>query len=152
MKPCFSLLILVLGCAEPLWKQSEAQSPSAAADSTFRTGSCRIRTPEAFRWEDVVERTDQPPRVIAATMPMFPMHLRTRGGDYSGRLVLAMVVDTLGRVEPATVSVEESTDPRLSNWGCLIALQLRFLPAKAAGHHVPALVEQAFSYSASRSP
>ena len=110
-----------------------------------------IRTSDVVRWGDVASRTDQPPRVIPASLPFFPTHLRTRDG-YSGRMVLAMVVDTLGRVDPGSISVEESTDPRLSNWGCIVALQLRFLPATVAGHPVPALAEQTFSYSASRSP
>ncbi len=117
----------------------------------FNTGPCRIRTAEPMKWEDVAERVDVTPRLVPATFPRFPMHLRTRDG-YHGRMVLSMVVDTAGLVEPGSISVEESTDPRLSAWGCVVALQLRFVPATLAGRRVSALVEQPFSYSVSRGP
>ncbi len=142
-------LLLAVWIASALPARANAQV--ANADSVFRTGPCRFRIAEPFNWESVISRPDHAPQVILSTMPSFPMHLRNRG-EYSGRIVLAFVVDTLGRVEPATVSVEESTDPRLSSWGCLVALQLRYVPAAVGGHAVSALTEQAFSYSASRRP
>ena len=128
-----------------------AEAQVANADSVFTLGPCRIRTSEPVKWEDVVSHVDQPPRIVPATIPHFPMHLRTSTG-YSGKIVLAMVVDTAGRVEPGSVSVEESTDSRLSAWGCLVALQMRYLPALVGGKPVSALTEQPLSYIMGRVP
>lgn len=45
-----------------------------------------------------------------------------------------MVIDTAGRVMPGTVGISESTDPRLSAWGCTVAFELRFVPATVGGN------------------
>lgn len=130
---------------------STAHAQDAARDSVFTTGPCRTHTDSAVVWESVASHVDRQPRVVPATLPMFPTRLRSTDG-YSGRIVLSMVVDTLGHVQPASVSVEESTDPRLSSWGCIVALTLRFTPALVAGRPVSALTEQALSYNVSGSP
>ena len=142
----FTLLFLLLA---NLAMPPVAEAQIANADSVFTLGPCRIRTSEPVKWEDVVSHVDQPPRIVPATIPSFPMHLGT-SRNYSGKIVLAMVVDTAGRVEPGSVSVEESTDPRLSAWGCLVALQMRYLPAIVAGKPVSALTEQPLSYEMRR--
>lgn len=128
-----------------------ASSQDVAKDTVFKIGPCQIKTAELVKWDEVASRVDRPARVVPATLPFFPMHLRTRDG-YSGRIVLSMVIDTAGRVEPGSVSIEESDDARLSSWGCLVALQLRYFPATVAGKPVMALTEQPLSYSVSRSP
>ncbi len=79
------------------------------------------------------------------------MHLRTENA-YSGRIVLAMVIDTTGGVVQGSVSVEESTDPRLSTWGCLVVYQMRFTPATVAGKRVVSLTEQPLSYNVGVGP
>ncbi|CAN5398967.1 hypothetical protein BH09GEM1_BH09GEM1_28030 [soil metagenome] len=128
-----------------------ARAQDASRDSVFTTGPCRIRSDSVVAWDNIASHVDRQPRVVPATLPMFPMRLRSTDG-YSGRIVLSMVVDTLGRVQPASVSVEESTDPRLSSWGCIVALTLRFAPALVAGRPVSALTEQALSYNFSGAP
>lgn len=147
VSPSTILFLLLANLAMP----PVAEAQIANADSVFSVGPCRIRTPEPVKWEDVVSHVDQPPRIVPATIPFFPTHLRTSRG-YSGKIVLAMVVDTAGRVEPGSVSVEESTDSRLSAWGCLVALQMRYLPALVGGKPVSALTEQPLSYIMGRVP
>lgn len=66
----------------------------------------------------------------------------------ASRIVLAMVIDTAGRVMPGTVSIGQSTDPALSAWGCTIAFDLRFTPALLAGKPVNATGEQPLSFNA----
>jgi hypothetical protein len=123
---------------------SLAQSPTA--DSTFLTGDCPTRSAGSVKWDDIVTAPDRPARLLAASAPRFPTHLRRDG--YSGRIVLAMVIDTAGRVMPGTVSIAESTDPALSAWGCMIAFDLRYMPARVAGKPVNATGEQPFSFNA----
>ncbi|MES2179367.1 MAG: hypothetical protein V4550_16025 [Gemmatimonadota bacterium] len=104
-----------------------------------------------MKWDSVVSAVDQPARIVPSTVPRFPMHLRTENA-YSGRIVLAMVIDTTGGVVQGSVSVEESTDPRLSTWGCLVVYQMRFTPATVAGKRVVSLTEQPLSYNVGVGP
>ena len=123
-----------------------AQAQSAPADSAFRTGSCPTGSESTVNWDAVVASPETPPRVLPASLPRFPAHLRRDG--YHARIVIAMVIDTAGRVMPGTVSISESTDPQLSAWGCTIAFELRYVPATVADHRVNALSEQPLSYNA----
>lgn len=122
------------------------QSQSAGRDSVFLLGQCPLRTDSLVNWESVASHVDVQARLVPASLPRFPMGLRSTVGN-SGRIVLSMVVDTLGHVAPGSVSVEESTDARLSAWGCIVALTIRYVPAMAAGRPVSALTEQALSYN-----
>jgi hypothetical protein len=122
------------------------QAQSSTADSTFVTGDCPTRSAGSVKWDDVVTAPEQPARLLAASFPMFPAHLRRDG--YAGKVILAMVIDTAGRVMPGTVSIGESTDPALSAWACTIAFNLRFTPALVAGRPVNSTGEQPLSYSA----
>jgi hypothetical protein len=123
-----------------------AESQGAARDSAFLVGQCPLRTDSLVNWDSVASHVDRQASLLPASLPLFPMGLRSTVGN-SGRLVLSMVVDTLGHVAPGSVSVEESTDARLSAWGCIVALTIRYLPAMSAGRPVSALTEQALSYN-----
>lgn len=140
------VLAAMLAIAAPV----VAVGQEVKADSVFRTGACPTHVADAVKWDDVATEVDEPARIRVATIPRFPIHLRDDGGEYHGRVVLAMVVDTTGSVVPGTVTIDETTDPKLSAWGCLIAFQLRFVPAMKAGKVVNALAEQAFSYNMER--
>lgn len=129
---------------------SVAMGQEAKADSVFTTGGCPTHVVDAVKWDDVATEVDVPARIRIATIPRFPMHLRDDGGEYHGRVVLAMVIDTAGSVVPGTVTIDESTDPKLSAWGGLIVFQLRFVPAMKGGKVVNALAEQAFAYNMER--
>lgn len=140
------LLTASLGLAIP----GAAIAQEAKADSVFKVGSCPAHAAGTVNWDEVVTEVDEPARIVFATVPRFPMHLRDDSGVYYGRVVVAMVVDTAGSVMPGTVTIDESTDPKLSAWGCLIAFQMRFTPARKAGRIVNALGEQAFTYDMGR--
>ena len=117
-------------------------------DPTFLTGRCpTLVADSSVKWDSVVDTPDRPARMLPESRPPFPMFLRRDG--YSGKVVLGMVIDTLGRVVPGTVSVTASTDSKLSAWACTIALDLRYAPALVANKPVNALSEQPLSYSAS---
>ena len=79
-------------------------------------------------------------------MPHPPLTFRDKDGNYSGRIVLTLLVDTTGHVVPGTVSVTESTDPRLSMWGCGIALGLQYNAALSGGRPALTMVDQPLTY------
>jgi hypothetical protein len=118
----------------------------AHADSTFLTGSCPTQFADSVKWDNVVTVPDQPARMLPESRPQFPVYLRRDG--YDAKVVLGMVIDTLGRVMPGTVSVTASTDPKLSAWVCMIAFELRYAPARVANKPVNALSEQPLSFAA----
>jgi hypothetical protein len=123
-----------------------AQSQGSHADSTFLTGTCPTQSADSVKWENVVADPEQPAHLVAESRPRFPAYLRRDG--YDATVAVGMVIDTLGRVVPGTLSVTASTDPQLSAWACASALQLRYMPARVANKPVNALSEQPLSFSA----
>jgi hypothetical protein len=62
------------------------------------------------------------------------------------------MVDATGRVVPGTASVAESTESRLSVWGCAIVEQLQYVPATSGGKPVATMVDQPLTYSYGEPP
>jgi protein TonB len=90
---------------------------------------------------DFVERPAMP---LGPVRPRYPDALRDAG--IGGRVVLRFVVDTLGRVEPATVETTSATDPRFGEAARRAIGGLRFRPAEAGGRRVRQLVELPFDF------
>ena len=123
-----------------------ARSQASRADSGFLTGPCPTAFADSVKWDQVVSTPDQPAHLRPESFPIFPPHLRRDG--YDAKAILGMVIDTLGRVVPGTVSVTASTDPKLSAWVCTIAFDLRYTPAVVGNKPVNALSQQPLSFSA----
>lgn len=86
--------------------------------------------------------------VLRGAAPRYPSLLANAGVE--GTIVLHFVVDTLGRVEPASVEVIRA-DQRLFVESVREALsRTRFVPAEAAGRKVRQLVEQSFTFALAR--
>lgn len=100
----------------------------------------------------MVETPDVRATMKRGTVPHPPLTFRGPDGTYRGRIVLALMVDTTGHVVPGSVSVADSTDPRLSHWGCTIAEQLQYLPATFNGKPVLTMVDQPLAYSYGEPP
>jgi protein TonB len=77
--------------------------------------------------------------------PRYPEALRAAG--LGGRVVARFVVDTSGRVEPGSVEIAASDDPRLAGAVREAVPRLRFRPARAGGVRVRQLVEQPFAFA-----
>lgn len=90
---------------------------------------------------DFVERAAVP---LGQVRPRYPDALRDAG--IGGRVVLRFVVDTLGRVEPATVETTSASDPRFGEAARRAIGGLRFRPAEAGGRRVRQLVELPFDF------
>jgi len=88
---------------------------------------------------------DQMPYMLPGQMgPTYPPLLRDRGPD--GLVVVRFVIDTLGRVEPPSLDVVQSSHPLFLASVRTALDRLRFLPARFSGRRVRARMEQRFEF------
>jgi len=90
---------------------------------------------KAFAAEELQER----PTVLSRPPLHYPDSLRRAGID--GRVVIRVIVDTLGRPEPNSLEVLESPDSGLTAVAKEFALGSTFRPARRHGQAVPAWVK-----------
>jgi protein TonB len=95
--------------------------------------------------EDAV---DQPAMVVSQPTPEYPAVLKA--AQLEGRVVLEFVVDTMGAVEPHSVTVLESTHPGFGRSAVESVLGSRFTPAKIRGAAVRQVVRQGVSFRIER--
>jgi TonB family protein len=138
------VVLLLLACVSRAAAQSTEQ-PAGQTSNSFTSGVCAHDPSIIPDLESVVSAPDTMPRLIGPQphMPRFALQ-----DGYRGRVVVATVVDTSGRAERGTVTIVESTDPRLSEWACDFAQQLRFVPATVGKRRVRAQGVIPYSFSA----
>jgi periplasmic protein TonB len=83
--------------------------------------------------------------LIKTATPRYPESLRQAGVD--GRVLIRFTVDTLGRIDPASVQVLTETHPLFSRAVRDVISQFRFRAAESNGRKVPALAEMPFEFS-----
>lgn len=98
------------------------------------------------RWADEVEKAARP--LGRQREPRYPEMLRSQ--RIEGRVIVAYVVDSLGRVEPNSIKVIESAHPLFEPAVRQAVLASRFRPAEWRGHTVRQLVQQAFVFTLAR--
>jgi protein TonB len=86
--------------------------------------------------------------LIKSATPRYPESLRQAGVD--GRVLIRFTVDTLGRIDPASVQVLTETHALFSRAVRDVILQFRFRSAESNGKKVPALAEMPFEFSLTR--
>jgi protein TonB len=86
-----------------------------------------------------VATVERPAAMIAPPRPRYPDQLRAAG--VSGRVVVRLVVDTLGRVEPGSVVIRESSHDLFTHSVRSVLPSLRFTPAEVGGRRVRMLVD-----------
>lgn len=92
---------------------------------------------------------ERPVRLIGAQgAPRYPEALRVMGIE--GRVVARFVVDTLGRVEGASVELIEASHVLFADAVRAALARARYVPAEAGGQHVRQLVVQPFQFSLAR--
>jgi protein TonB len=87
---------------------------------------------------------ERPAVMRVAPRPRYPEQLRAAG--VTGRVVVRLVVDTSGRVEPASVVIRESSHDLFTHAVRAVIPSLRFTPAEAGGRRVRMLVELPFEF------
>lgn len=90
---------------------------------------------------------DEPPRLLTAPRPEYPALLRDAG--ITGRVLLQAVIDTTGRVDPASVKVVQSPNPGFENSSRMWILKALFRPARISGRAVRVLVNMPLDFSIS---
>jgi protein TonB len=97
-------------------------------------------------WADEVEKAARP--LGRQREPRYPDMLRTQRVE--GQVVVAYVVDSLGRVEPNSIRMVESAHPLFEPAVRQAVLASRFRPAEWRGRAVRQLVQQAFVFTLAR--
>jgi protein TonB len=87
---------------------------------------------------------DRAAALLAPPRPRYPDQLRVAG--VTGRVVVRLVVDTMGRVEPASVVIRESSHDLFAQAVRAVLPSLRFTPAAAGGRKVRMLVDLPFEF------
>jgi protein TonB len=87
---------------------------------------------------------ERPAALRSPLRPRYPDQLRAAG--VTGRVVVRLVVDTLGRVEPETVVIRESSHDLFASAVRAVLPALRFVPAEAGGRRARMLVELPFEF------
>jgi protein TonB len=82
---------------------------------------------------------------LRGTVPRYPSVLANAGVE--GTVLLQFVVDTLGRVEPGSVTVLRADHPLFAQSVREALTRMRFVPAEAAGRKVRQLVDQPFTFA-----
>lgn len=92
----------------------------------------------------MVAEADEPLTATYMPMPVYPPVLADAG--VSGRVVVRFVVDTAGRVEPATVVALTSPHPALTDAVRDALAQARFKPGRSRGVPVRVLAEMPVTF------
>ena len=133
------------GTSLPSIVRPEDFRPAGGTASGRRDGSPNVAEGEPYT-EPFVEKA-----VVAipgTATPRYPSMLQSAGIE--GDVRTQFVVDTLGRVEPGSVRVLESTRDLFASAVRDALARARFKPAEAGGHKVRQLVEQTFTFRIAR--
>jgi protein TonB len=87
---------------------------------------------------------DRAASLLVPPRPRYPGQLRAAG--ITGRVIVRFVVDTTGRVEPATVVIQETNHDLFAQAVRAVLPSLRFVPAEAGGRKVRMLVDLPFEF------
>jgi protein TonB len=91
-----------------------------------------------------IATVERPAALRTPPRPRYPEQLRAAG--VTGRVVVRLVVDTLGRIEPATIVIRESSHDLFTHAVRAVLPGLRFIPAEAGGRKVRMLIELPFDF------
>jgi TonB family protein len=92
---------------------------------------------------------DERPALLSAPPPRYPPILREAG--IQGRVVLAAIVDTLGRAEPGSIKIVASANPAFDTPTRAWILGAQFRPARVHGQAVRVHITLPVDYSLSPS-
>jgi protein TonB len=87
---------------------------------------------------------DQPATVISQPRPRYPSVLQAAG--LTGQVTIEFVIDTTGRVEPASVRIVASSHPGFESSATETILGSRFHPGKVRGMPVRQLFRQTVAF------
>jgi TonB family protein len=114
------------------------ESIAAAPDSvTIDLGGGNIQ--RVSRNQVFIEsRIDQHPQLVSWPPPLYPDAMRQ--AHIEGRVVIRAIIDTTGRIEPASVKILESPNPAFDKAARFVVLHAFYRPARVHGRAVRVLV------------
>jgi TonB family protein len=138
--PNFDATTIPETTAPTIWPSS---SDSAGLDGLLTDGlpGTPASTPGSVIGEAAA---DEPVRVRVESVPRYPATLRAIGAE--GAVEMEFVVDTTGRVDPATPRVISSPDERFTAAVRSSLRDARFVPGRYHGHAVRTLVRRAYHF------
>jgi protein TonB len=95
-----------------------------------------------------VRVADEAPVMLSHPVPRYPEILRQAGID--GRVMAEAVVDTSGRVEPASVRIVSAAHPLFAEEARLVMLASRFRPGRMGGRAVRVRIRLPMSFDIRR--
>ena len=113
--------------------------PSLPVPGVAGTGPAN-ESDAAVDWRSV----EEPPVLLAGSPPAYPELLRAAGIE--GRVVLQVVIDTLGRAEPAA-RVFESSNPGFDGAALAYVRGARFRPGRVGGRAVRVLIRLPIAFT-----
>jgi protein TonB len=113
------------------------------------SGSCRRPSDGAPTEGDSDEpatmaTVDRPAALLSPPSPRYPEQLRA--ARVTGRVVARFVVDTTGRIEPASIVIRESSHDLFAQAVRAVLSGLRFVPAEVGRGKVRMLVDLPFEF------
>ena len=91
---------------------------------------------------------EQRPELLTSQPLRYPGPLRQAGVE--GRVVVRAIIDTMGRAEPASVTIWQSANPGFDQSARAFVLHARFLPARVHGHAVRVLINLPIDFTLRR--
>jgi protein TonB len=91
---------------------------------------------------------EEPPVLLGHPVPRYPELLRAAGIE--GRVVVEVVLDTLGRAEPATLRIATSAHPLFDGEASVVVLGSRYRPGRVAGRPVRVRIRVPVSFGLRR--
>ena len=88
--------------------------------------------------------------IVSERAPRYPETLRAAGVE--GTVIVRFVVDTTGRVDPASVQVLDSPHEQFTAAVLAALRQTHFVPGKIRGRAVPTLVQRSFRFAVEGRP
>jgi protein TonB len=117
-------------------------APSLVGPPGAGSGGALLPPSDGVFSAPTVEREVVP---LGNAAPRYPEALRTAGVE--GEVIAEFVVDTTGRVEPATVTIVRGAHPLFETAVRDALRRMRFRAAEAGGRRVRQLVRQPFTFS-----
>jgi len=132
-----ALLVIVVGCATPAGMAVPVGYAHVGGPSPARETFCRAPALADSTVYDTTQLT-QRPVLYEAQRLKYPRSLRAHG--VQGVVLLAVIVNTDGRLDTASIQAISSPDPELTNAATRWARSTKFVPACFADRPVRARV------------
>lgn len=127
------------------------ESPTRPNTAAARTTAPKPAAPNVAAQPYFEFQVEEPATLLAPPDVRYPAALRTaEGGGITGDVLAQFVVDTTGRVDPATAKVLRSTHPAFTAAILAVLPALAFHPARAGGRAVKQLVQLPFRFTPRR--